>query len=909
MLDALSELASGVEHPFGPSTDFDLLHDGERYPPKAVVGVAARHAIGRFLSPDEFSGGEGPGAANAVLRALGFEVVTKLEPDPSSDAPPMRTLVASTDERNWELCQEHGVWGVRAGNKVALGRVSRLNRGDQLAVWLSGTGFVALARLTADPQIPWPEGQEVPWDDGAEYGARIPIEVNEEFDPPAPVEFLGGYGPALRLDKNSLFSFGQLDDAQLERIRDISKGEVSPDSSEPFARAWFVLQKESSSYQDQEGRWYHYPIKNPNARRVEAGDYLVIYRPRTAKSNDAGLIVGAARVGSVIDAPDDHRYAVYDRYLQLDPRRALESIGGDPRLSMQHSISSMDTWGVEQLLEASGVASFDELPELPEAELPEETRVEADSSHALAVYIGESSLSNFQFSADQGVWGWRRHHADYDGVEPGDLIVFGVQYTGGSPRVSLGDWLDHELSEVAIGRITSPVEEAEHPFWPDEEGEVIYPYRLTFDLIERLGRTPIAAIDGQYGEGASDAIRRSAAGAGRGVLVSVVGGLPDMTQPDISQVSLADVCDAFANAARASNLDYGDRHEDLIRSFVTSLATKGFVLLTGLSGSGKTRLGMAFGQWLGKGHLKVIPVRPDWTGPDHLLGYENQLSETKNGKAWIAPDALRFMLRAARDPQNPYVLLLDEMNLAHVERYFADVLSGIESREHVLPNLEESDGEWRSRPGEDSLIPFPSNLFVVGTVNIDETTYMFSPKVLDRANTLEFRVGSSELTAQDAPPTDVEAGDRSLVRRFLEDSRDQSVSSSWTEQSSMAKALVELHELLTRIDREFGHRVFAESLRFGALLDRAGESDWLAALDLQVMQKVLPRFHGSVKQIAEPLNLLGSWTYHGPGGPEPDVNFDPEDDELDAPTLPVSFDKIRRMKRRVLANHFVSFAE
>ena len=81
-------------------------------------------------------------------------------------------------------------------------------------------------------------------------------------------------------------------------------------------------------------------------------------------------------------------------------------------------------------------------------------------------------------------------------------------------------------------------------------------------------------------------------------------------------------------------------------------------------------------------------------------------------------------------------MILDEMNLAHVERYFSDYLSAAESREPVLPNLvvESSSGcSGESRPGAPALLPIPRNLWVVGTVNIDETTYMFSPKVLDRA--------------------------------------------------------------------------------------------------------------------------------------------------------------------------------
>src|SRR4029079_17596463 len=98
--------------------------------------------------------------------------------------------------------------------------------------------------------------------------------------------------------------------------------------------------------------------------------------------------------------------------------------------------------------------------------------------------------------------------------------------------------------------------------------------------------------------------------------------------------------------------------------------------------------------------------------------------------AWSVPAPMAFMLKALEDPEHPYLLLLDEMNLAHVERYFADVLSGMESGHACLPNLARGgDGLWRQRAGAMSTVVFPRNLWIVGTVNVDETTYMFSPKV------------------------------------------------------------------------------------------------------------------------------------------------------------------------------------
>lgn len=380
----------------------------------------------------------------------------------------------------------------------------------------------------------------------------------------------------------------------------------------------------------------------------------------------------------------------------------------------------------------------------------------------------------------------------------------------------------------------------------------------------------------------------------------------EATALDVLGVTLADVCADISTKLRESRLVYGSRHDALVRIAVVSLATKRFLLLTGLSGSGKTRLAIAVGDWLGPDRVAVIPVRPDWTGPDALLGYENGLSEAIDGRhAWVVPAALRFILAAARDPGNPYMLILDEMNLAHVERYFADVLSGMESDKEVIPNLALAAKEWRAQQPEK--IPFPKNLFVVGTVNIDETTYMFSPKVLDRANTLEFRVVTDDLPDGPSPAKHTDTGDAPLVKRFLY-AATSVADDDWGGRSQMAGWLKSLHSLLSRHDREFGHRVFFEALRFGALLSEAGEPSSLTALDLQVLQKILPRFHGSIRQIGDALNALGAFCFHGPEAKAPTA-FDPCSPPQGDPVLPLSFDKITRMSKRLRANQFVAFAE
>ncbi len=141
---------------------------------------------------------------------------------------------------------------------------------------------------------------------------------------------------------------------------------------------------------------------------------------------------------------------------------------------------------------------------------------------------------------------------------------------------------------------------------------------------------------------------------------------------------------------------------------------------------------------------EVVSVGADWTSSEHVLGYADGLDKSR----YIRTKALDLILRAGAEPDLPHFLILDEMNLSHVERYFADLLSAIESGEPVhLHSDKDANGAPALRDGVLGEAHLPPNLFIVGTVNVDETTYMFSPKVLDRANVLEFRVSGSELKA------------------------------------------------------------------------------------------------------------------------------------------------------------------
>lgn len=195
--------------------------------------------------------------------------------------------------------------------------------------------------------------------------------------------------------------------------------------------------------------------------------------------------------------------------------------------------------------------------------------------------------------------------------------------------------------------------------------------------------------------------------------------------------------------------------------YLTALRTKPFMLLAGISGTGKSRIvrEMAKACWkegdeeYGKNNPRnfcMVQVKPNWHDSTELIGYVSRI----NGEKYVVGPFLRFLAAAIKEPSVPYFLCLDEMNLAPVEQYFAEYLSVIESRKlnedgtittdpiikpedtqeyHDLIGKLLGDGERL----KGTTLTIPQNLFVVGTVNMDETTFSFSRKVLDRAMTIE----------------------------------------------------------------------------------------------------------------------------------------------------------------------------
>ncbi|MFS0646845.1 MrcB family domain-containing protein [Siminovitchia sp. 179-K 8D1 HS] len=166
--------------------------------------------------------------------------------------------------------------------------------------------------------------------------------------------------------------------------------------------------------------------------------------------------------------------------------------------------------------------------------------------------------------------------------------------------------------------------------------------------------------------------------------------------------------------------------DENIKNLYLSLKTKPFVILSGISGTGKTQIVRLFAESVGatvdNGQFKMIPVRPDWSDGSDLIGYVDI-------KGDFQPGPLTEVLMEANKPENwnkSYFVLLDEMNLARVEYYFSDLLSVMESRRKEI-------GEYVSDPvvdhPEEGGLLLWNNVYIIGTVNMDETTYPFSPKV------------------------------------------------------------------------------------------------------------------------------------------------------------------------------------
>ncbi len=258
-------------------------------------------------------------------------------------------------------------------------------------------------------------------------------------------------------------------------------------------------------------------------------------------------------------------------------------------------------------------------------------------------------------------------------------------------------------------------------------------------------------------------------------------------------------------------------------------------------------------------NYKIVPVGANWTENRHVLGFYNVITEEYN-----ETPSYSLIKASKNDIGSPYFLILDEMNLSHVERYFADFLSAIESGQPI-PLYSNDDENYE--------LDIPDNLLIVGTVNVDETTYMFSPKVLDRANTIEFPT----MAAKEYMNSDFKEFDFKNINYLMNPLEDLDVRnmnvydlkdifmfincSEGNLWDVLSNELDLFQSILKKINFDFGFRVINEILRFMFVSWRYEGSpqnweNWERYFDAQVKQKILPKLHGSQKAIGQTINEL-----------------------------------------------------
>ena len=399
-----------------------------------------------------------------------------------------------------------------------------------------------------------------------------------------------------------------------------------------------------------------------------------------------------------------------------------------------------------------------------------------------------------------------------------------------------------------------------------------------------------------------------------------VGGAPEGTAVVLAQLVKRLEADAKASLL---HVDHAVAHR-----FASCLLSKRFLIATGLAGSGKTKLAQAFARWLSTsvGCYELVPVGADWTGSENILGYPNGLDKT----VYNSRPALDLILHARAHEYVPHFLILDEMNLSHVERYFADILSAIESGAEI-PLY---DGAARDANGQPipSRLELPKNLFIIGTVNVDETTYMFSPKVLDRAHVIEFRMAPAELEGFLGNPAKPELknldGKGAAFGKAFVDAANSRVAVTGDAKETYDAEMLLLFKALQAHGAEFGYRTAYEAARFihfYKLLGNHSDDDatWFpGAVDCVVLQKLLPKLHGSRSKLGPVLKKLWFLCVNDAAGRGGDALEAAKEaacstDKKAEPTVvvpagapyPLSAEKIGRMWRLLNENGFASFAE
>ncbi|WP_051605699.1 McrB family protein [Polaribacter sp. Hel_I_88] len=350
-----------------------------------------------------------------------------------------------------------------------------------------------------------------------------------------------------------------------------------------------------------------------------------------------------------------------------------------------------------------------------------------------------------------------------------------------------------------------------------------------------------------------------------------------------------------------------------IINFYLSLKTKPFVILAGISGTGKTQLPRLFAEAIGmrKDQVIQIPVRPDWTDASDLIGY------TSLKGSFISKPLTEAIIKAKENITKPHFFILDEMNLARVEHYFADFLSIIETRFRTKTSEVKTDFLLLKNQLKEAnnanlydAIYWPENLYLIGTVNMDETTYPFSRKVLDRANSIE--MNTVELDWIDTQKQKVEKL-TDFTNANLKSEYIASIELTETDKEQVEEPLEmlkKINKILKIANLHFAYRVRDEIIFYVLYAKKEQLLTQEKAIDFQIMQKILPRVHGSSNRTQKVIiSLLNLLTNEDIATSYPDLEYLENNKKsiLKKSSYPKSTEKLLFMLERFDEDRFTSF--
>ncbi len=274
--------------------------------------------------------------------------------------------------------------------------------------------------------------------------------------------------------------------------------------------------------------------------------------------------------------------------------------------------------------------------------------------------------------------------------------------------------------------------------------------------------------------------------------------------------------------------------DETIYNYHICLKTRPFVILAGLSGTGKSKLSQLYAESIGhtvqnKRYLRLA-VRPNWNDDRYLLGYLNSITGE-----YVTEPAVDFIIKAEEDRDNLYFFCLDEMNLAHVEYYFSQFLSALEEdnpADRWIPLM--SERAQASLCAHTSYrILVPSNLLFTGTINVDETTQPLSDKVIDRANTIEFFAVELDKIPEREPLPDPIVVSAATWSSYITREPD----------TAYRNHIIEIGKILNKADLGLGYRILRDIELYLANSKNLLQPE--VAFDLQVKQRILPRVRGT----------------------------------------------------------------